>query len=321
MSRTLPPPFFEALGVVGTEKFLSLRSGRSLPRGDVRRAWQPRRGGRRASTRAPDSAAKSFAKSKLFLRGFALVRKWTRRNYPSRGSSGNSAVDLWRRSRAPDPDGFAHVSPSDWSGGARRPAGRRDGGRRWCRRRRRTAPSTEAPPASPRRRRPGRPGWSPRSRPGGGPDRRPAARGRRTRAQVARVGEQLLEERSALRPADPHGLQRCADGRRHRGRGEHERPRRDLQELDDVGGPRDEAAAGGEALGEGAHAKVDPVGDPEQLAGACAGRAEDSDRMGLVNHQPDPIALGQLEHVGKRAEVALHREDAVNHDQDPAAVV
>ena len=66
---------------------------------------------------------------------------------------------------------------------------------------------------------------------------------------------------------------------------------RDLQILDHVGRARDEAPAGGEALGEGAHPQVDPVLDPEQLAGAGAALAEHPDRVGLIDHQTGAVPL------------------------------
>ena len=43
--------------------------------------------------------------------------------------------------------------------------------------------------------------------------------------------------------------------------------------------------------------------------------------MGLVDHQPGAVALAELEDRRQVAEVPLHRVDAVDDDEDPAAVL
>ena len=93
------------------------------------------------------------------------------------------------------------------------------------------------------------------------------------------------------------------------------------QELDHVGGPDDEAAAGGEALGEGPHPQVDLVLEPEQLRGAGPAGAEHAGSVRLVDHQPRPVGAAEIDDRGQVADVALHREDAVDDDQDAAAVL
>ena len=96
--------------------------------------------------------------------------------------------------------------------------------------------------------------------------------------------------------------------------------RGDPQVVDHLGRPGDEAAAGGERLGEGAHAQVDAVLDAQQLGGARAARAEHAGAVRLVDHQARAVALAQLDDVHQRRDVALHREDAVDDDQHAAAV-
>ena len=60
--------------------------------------------------------------------------------------------------------------------------------------------------------------------------------------------------------------------------------------------------------------------EPEQLGGARAARSEHADRVRLVDHQPGAVALAQLNDRRQVAEVALHREDAVDDHHHPAAV-
>ena len=85
-------------------------------------------------------------------------------------------------------------------------------------------------------------------------------------------------------------------------------------------GAGDEAAARGEALGEGPHAEVDLVLEAEQLGGPRAAPAEDSHAVRLIHHQPRPEAPAKLDDRRQVADVALHREDAVDHHQRPAPV-
>ena len=49
-------------------------------------------------------------------------------------------------------------------------------------------------------------------------------------------------------------------------------------------------------------------------------RAEHADAVRLVDHQPRAVALAELDDLGQRRDVALHREDAVDDDEDAAAV-
>ena len=86
------------------------------------------------------------------------------------------------------------------------------------------------------------------------------------------------------------------------------------------GGPGDEAAAGSEALRERSHPQVHVVLQAEQLAGTGATGAEHADPVRLVDHQPRAVAAAELDDRRQVADVALHREDAVDDDEHPAAV-
>ena len=77
----------------------------------------------------------------------------------------------------------------------------------------------------------------------------------------------------------------------------------------------------GERLRERAHPQVDVVLDAEQLAGAGAAGAEHAGAVRLVDHQPRAVRLAQLDDPRQVGDVALHREDAVDDDEDAAAVV
>src|SRR5207248_10539987 len=60
--------------------------------------------------------------------------------------------------------------------------------------------------------------------------------------------------------------------------------------------------------------------EAEQLAGTGAAGAEHADAVGLVHHQPGTEAPAELDDRRQVADVALHREDAVDDDQYAAAV-
>ena len=48
---------------------------------------------------------------------------------------------------------------------------------------------------------------------------------------------------------------------------------------------------------------------------------QDADRVCLVDHQAGAVALAERDDLRQVADVALHREDTVDHHEDPAAVV
>jgi hypothetical protein len=139
--------------------------------------------------------------------------------------------------------------------------------------------------------------------------------------QVARVVEHALHQlRALVRADDLERAERGTDRRGHRGGSEHERARLDAQEVDHVGGPGYEAAAGRERLRERAHAQVDLVLHVHELAGAGAAGSKHSHAVGLVDHQARAVLAAERHDVRHGGEVALHREHAVNDHQDAAAV-
>ena len=60
--------------------------------------------------------------------------------------------------------------------------------------------------------------------------------------------------------------------------------------------------------------------DVQQLAGARAASAEHAHAVGLVDHQACSVLPAERHDVRQRGEVALHREDAVDHHEHAAAV-
>ena len=59
---------------------------------------------------------------------------------------------------------------------------------------------------------------------------------------------------------------------------------------------------------------------PSSSAGARAARAEHAGAVRLVDHEPRAEALAEVADRRQRRDVALHREDAVDDDEDAAAV-
>ena len=59
---------------------------------------------------------------------------------------------------------------------------------------------------------------------------------------------------------------------------------------------------------------------PSSSRGARAARAEHAGAVRLVDHQPRAVALAEVADLRQRRDVALHREDAVDDDEDAAAV-
>ena len=59
---------------------------------------------------------------------------------------------------------------------------------------------------------------------------------------------------------------------------------------------------------------------PSSSVGARAARAEDAERVRLVDHQARAVAVAELGDLGQRRHVALHREHAVDDHEHAAAV-
>jgi len=58
----------------------------------------------------------------------------------------------------------------------------------------------------------------------------------------------------------------------------------------------------------------------EQRRGPAPARADEADRVRVVDHHQSVVPVGQLADVGQRSEVAVHREDAVGGDQPEPGV-
>lgn len=151
---------------------------------------------------------------------------------------------------------------AQWSS-ARRSVAPPGGSRRWCRRRHRRAPSRATPPASPRRRRPAPRGWWRRCRRGASPAHHLEAERAQASCRYSALPSRRRNSSGFFGADHPQRRQRRADRGGHRRGAEDEGARGDPQVLDHVGRAGDEAAAGGEALGEGPHPQVDLVLESE----------------------------------------------------------
>ena len=139
--------------------------------------------------------------------------------------------------------------------------------------------------------------------------------------QVARIVEHLCEQLASLvGPADADRGKRRARRRRDRRCREHERPRLDAQKLDHVGRARDHAAARGQRLRERGHPQVDLVRDAEQLGSPGAAPAQNAEGVGLIDHQARAELAAELDDLGQRRHVALHREDSIDDHEYATAV-
>ena len=104
--------------------------------------------------------------------------------------------------------------------------------------------------------------------------------------------------------------------------GEHEAGQGIAQVLDQVLFAGQVAAAGAQALGQGAHLDVDVVRqEAEVFVHAAAGFAQDAGGMGLVHHQEAAVLLFEAHIFGNRGDVPVHGIDALHHDQHLGVLV
>ena len=82
-----------------------------------------------------------------------------------------------------------------------------------------------------------------------------------------------------------------------------------------TGVARDVAAERPVALGQRALDHVDPVGEPLALGDAAAARAVHADRVDFVDVGHGVVALGELDDLLDRRDVAVHRVEALEHDE------
>ncbi len=88
--------------------------------------------------------------------------------------------------------------------------------------------------------------------------------------------------------------------------------------IDQRFGADDIAAAGRERLRQGAHPNVDPVRvDSEMLEYPCPACSQHAKAMRIVNHEPRAMAFLDGDQGREIAEVAVHRIEALGHDQRP----
>ena len=99
------------------------------------------------------------------------------------------------------------------------------------------------------------------------------------------------------------------------GRGEDELRRIAAHRVDHRRARRDIAAERAEALGERALDDVDPMREPLALAQPPAARAVEADRMDLVDIGHRVVFFGELDDLGDRGDVAVHRIEALEHDE------
>src|SRR5205807_2594389 len=80
-----------------------------------------------------------------------------------------------------------------------------------------------------------------------------------------------------------------------------------------------EPAAAGQGLGEGAHAQVDAVLDPEESGLAGPPGAEEPTGGGPVAHQAAAVPAGGAANARRRGPAAPHREDPIDAKGTAAA--
>src|ERR1700722_7159579 len=93
-----------------------------------------------------------------------------------------------------------------------------------------------------------------------------------------------------------------------------------LKEYGNIFGHRNEPTRRWNALGAKPGPKIHIAGTaPVIFVAAVPGLAQDADRVGVVDHQHAPEVFLDLDQVGKRANVAFHREYSIGYDQRAVA--
>ena len=82
----------------------------------------------------------------------------------------------------------------------------------------------------------------------------------------------------------------------------------------------DEGAVGAERLAQRPDDHVDLILEPGLGEGAAAAGAERARAVGVVDDRAQAVALGELDDLGQRGDVAVHREHAVGDDQGAPAL-
>ena len=94
-----------------------------------------------------------------------------------------------------------------------------------------------------------------------------------------------------------------------------------LEQLDDLGAGGDvPAGSSTECFAECAGDDVDAVAYAEQLRCAAAARADEADRVRVVDHDEGVVAIGECADLVERGEIAVHREHTVGDDEAVAGI-
>ena len=130
---------------------------------------------------------------------------------------------------------------------------------------------------------------------------------------VARGLPELLPA-LGLRFDDFDGLDRRRRGSRRHGGGENARTRVVADEFHHFETRGDEPAHGGEGFREGSHHEIDLVLEAKMLGGAAPVFSEHPNPVGVVDEEASAVGVLQLDDPGQIGNVALHGENAVDHD-------
>ncbi len=131
----------------------------------------------------------------------------------------------------------------------------------------------------------------------------------------ARVGPERVEQLGLLLE-DPDGLDAGGgDRRRMRGR-EQERTSSLDEDLAEGTGARHVTSEHADGLRQRPDLDRDATVEIEMVDAASTRATEDAGRVGVVDHHCGTELLGRLDDAGQRRDVAVHREDAVGHDED-----
>ena len=133
----------------------------------------------------------------------------------------------------------------------------------------------------------------------------------------AHVGEVLAEliDAPGLLLHDLEGGHGGGDRRGRGARREHERAGEVLDVVEHLALADEPAADGGERLGKRAAHEVDLVADAEMRGGAAAARADDAERVRVVDEHARAVLLDDFDELGKARNLPFGAEDAVGDDE------
>src|SRR5271155_3430658 len=88
-----------------------------------------------------------------------------------------------------------------------------------------------------------------------------------------------------------------------------------IEEVDQVAGAADVSAERADGFGERSHLDVDAAMHCEMIYRATTISAEDTRGVGIVDHHDRSVLFCEIAQRGQRADIAVHREDAVGDEQ------